>query len=87
MVLCIVMNENVQAKLTELQEKGWTLASIARALELSPVTVESWNTGTRSPANPKSVLDSLDRLVKAKRVPKKKIYVKANEMNPSKRRV
>ncbi|MCJ7655768.1 MAG: helix-turn-helix domain-containing protein [Dehalococcoidia bacterium] len=76
MVLCIVMNENVQAKLAELQEKGWTLASIARALELSPVTVESWNAGIRSPANLKSVLESLDRLTKMKRIPPKKIYAK-----------
>ncbi|MBN2461972.1 MAG: hypothetical protein JXB43_00035 [Dehalococcoidia bacterium] len=75
MVLYEVMNETVQAKLAELKEKGWTLASIARELELSPVTVESWNTGIRSPANPKSVLESLDNLLKRKRIPKKKIYL------------
>lgn len=68
------MNETIQAKLTELKAKGWTLASIARELELSPVTVESWNTGIRSPSNPKSVLESLDNLLKRKRIPKKKIY-------------
>jgi len=76
MVLWWVMDDNVQAKLAELKEKGWTLANIARVLELSPVTVESWNSGTRSPANPKSVLESLDQLLKRKRIPKKKIYTK-----------
>jgi len=80
MVLYGVMNEIVQAKLAELKEKGWTLASIARELELSPVTVESWNTGIRSPANPKSVLDSLDNLLKCKRIPKKKIYTKSKNL-------
>jgi len=68
------MNETVQSKLAKLKEKGWTLASIARELELSAVTLESWNTGIRSPANPKSVLEFLDNLLKRKRIPKKKIY-------------
>jgi lambda repressor-like predicted transcriptional regulator len=78
MVLWWVMDDNVQAKLAELQEKGWTLANIARALELSAVTVESWNAGIRSPANLKSVLESLDRLIKVKRIPPKKIYTKGS---------
>lgn len=78
MVLCLVMNETVQAKLAELRDKGWTLANIARELELSPVTVESWNAGTRSPANPKSVFESLERLAKLKRIPKKRVYSKGN---------
>ena len=73
------MNETVQAKLAELKEKGWTLASISRELELSSVTVESWNTGIRSPANPKSVLESLNQLLKRKRIPKKKIYLSQNK--------
>jgi len=73
------MNETVQAKLAELKEKGWTLASISRELELSSVTVESWNTGIRSPANPKSVLESLNQLLKRKRIPKKKIYLSPNK--------
>lgn len=76
-LLYIMVDKDVQAKLAELKEKGWTLANIARALELSPVTVESWNTGIRSPANQKSVLESLDQLLKRRRIPKKKIYAKA----------
>jgi transcriptional regulator with XRE-family HTH domain len=71
----------VQARLAELKKKGWTLASIARALELSPVTVESWNTGIRSPANPKPVIESLDQLLKHRRIPKKKLYLKGSRKN------
>ena len=81
MVLCIVMDENVQARLVELQEKGWTLANIARELGQAIVTVESWKAGTRSPANLKSVLESLDRLIKVKRIPPKKIYAKDNKVD------
>ncbi len=77
-VLCIVRNENVQAKLTELQEKGWTLASIARELGQATVTVESWKVGKRSPANLQPVLESLGRLIKVKRIPPKKIYAKGS---------
>jgi len=71
-----VSNEEVQAKLAELRQKGWTLVNIARAIGQAKRTVESWNQGTRSPANLQSVLASLDKLDKIKRVPKKKIYVK-----------
>jgi hypothetical protein len=82
MVLLFIMaDKDVRAKLAELKEKGWTLANIARALELSSVTVESWNTGIRSPANQKSVLESLDRLTKVKRIPPKKIYTQGNDID------
>lgn len=72
-----VNNETVQAKLAELQQKGWTLASIAREIGQAIRTVESWNQGKRSPANLQSVLISLDTLSKRKRIPPKKIYTKA----------
>ncbi len=72
------MNEIVQAKLTELQEKGWTLANIAREIGQAIRTVESWNQGKRSPANLQSVLASLDKLDKIKRIPKKRIYTKGS---------
>jgi transcriptional regulator with XRE-family HTH domain len=72
------MNENVQTKLAELQEKGWTLASIARELGQATVTVESWKAGKRSPANLQPVLESLNRLIKVKRIPPKKIYAKGS---------
>jgi hypothetical protein len=72
------MNDDVQAELAELQEKGRTLANLARALELFSGTIESGNAGTRSPANPKSVLVSLDQLIKRKRIHPKKIYTKGS---------
>jgi altronate dehydratase len=71
-----VNNTEVQAKLLELQQKGWTLANIARRLRQATRTVESWNQGKRAPANLQSVLASLDKLDKIKRIPKKKIYTK-----------
>jgi hypothetical protein len=73
-----VNNEKVQAKLIELQQKGWTLANIAREIGQAIRTVESWNQGKRSPANLQSVLISLDGLAKRKRIPPKKIYAKGN---------
>jgi transcriptional regulator with XRE-family HTH domain len=73
-----VNNDKVQAKLTELKQKGWTLANIAREVGQAIRTVESWNQGKRSPANLQSVLASLDKLDKIKRIPKKKIYAKGS---------
>ena len=70
----------VQVKIAQLQQKGWTLVNIARALSQSSVTVESWKAGTRSPANLQSVLTSLDRLAKRKRIPKKRQYTKATKL-------
>ncbi len=67
-------NDMVQDKLAELQQRGWTLANIARRIGQAKRTVESWNQGQRSPANLQSVLASLDKLDKIKRIPKKKIY-------------
>jgi len=78
MVPCLVVNEAVQYRLSELRLKGWTLANIARKLELSPVTIESWSAGTRSPANPRSVLESLERLAKLKRIPKRRPCSRGN---------
>ncbi len=77
-VSCCQMNNEVQAKLSELQQKGWTLANIARALGQATVTVESWKAGARSPANLHPVLASLDRLLKRKRIPKQKVYAKSS---------
>jgi hypothetical protein len=71
------MSDEVRAKLSELIERGWTLANIARALKQSSRTVESWNQNQRSPANLQPVLDALDKLTKRK-PPKKKIYAKSS---------
>ena len=91
MVECQQMNNNeVQAKLTALHQKGWTLASIAREIGQAIRTVESWNQGKRAPANLQSVLASLDGRLRRKRIPKKKQHrkftlwqrVEANEKAP-----
>jgi DNA-binding transcriptional regulator YiaG len=77
-----VNNAEVQAKLVELRQKGWTLANIAREIGQAARTVESWNQGRRSPANLQSVLASLDKVDKIKRIPKKKIYVEGSRRKP-----
>lgn len=69
------MND-VHAKITELREKGWTLASIAEEVGVTVNGVEKWVAESRYPANPKGVLLILDSLLKRKRIPKKRRYTK-----------
>jgi len=69
------MND-IQTKIAELQEKGWTLAAIADELEVTVNAVEKWKAGDREPRNAKAVLLLLDQLVTRKRVPKQKRYNK-----------
>jgi hypothetical protein len=76
MVKYSLMNE-IQNKLAELREKGWTLANIARELGQATVTVESWNVGIKSPGNLQSVLIVLDQLAKRKRIPKRRRYTQS----------
>lgn len=77
MLLCLVMNE-IQAKIAQLEEKGWTLASIADELEVTPDTVENWRANRRNATNAKGMLIMLDNLLKKKRIPKKKRYAKGS---------
>jgi len=77
MVLCPKMND-VQTKVAQLEEKGWTLAAIADEIEVSHNTVEKWKAGTRYPSLDKPVLDALNRLLKRNRIPKKKRYQKGS---------
>ena len=74
--IVIVMNE-VQARLADLRAKGWTLAAIADELEVTKNAVEKWMAGDRTPANRKSTLEHLSRLLQRRRVPKKRRYSKA----------
>ena len=69
------MNE-IQTKIAELQEKGWTLAAISDELEVTVNAVEKWKAGDRKPQNAKAVLMLLNRLLAQKHVPKKKRYQK-----------
>ena len=65
---------SVQSSLANLRIKGWTLAAIADELEVTKNAVEKWNAGDRTPANRKSTLEHLDRLLQRRRVPKKRRY-------------
>ena len=68
-----IMNE-VQAKIAELQEKGWTLAALADELSVTVNAVEKWKAGDRQPNNKRAVLTLLDQIAKRKRIPKKRRY-------------
>ena len=67
------MNE-VQSKIAELEAKGWTLAAIADELQVAYITVQKWKAGERNTRLEKPVLDSLDRLLGRKRIPKQRRY-------------
>ena len=69
----------VQLSLTNLRIKGWTLAAIADELEVTKNAVEKWNAGDRTPANRKSTLEHLDRLLLRRRIPKQRRYAKGNK--------
>ena len=67
------MND-IQIKIKELQEKGWTLAALADELGVTVNAVEKWKAGDRYPSNAKSVLIVLEELTERKRIPKKRRY-------------
>ena len=69
------MNE-IQIKIAELQQKGWTLAALADELGVTVNAVEKWKAGDRQPSNAKAVLTLLNQLDKRKRIPKKRRYHK-----------
>ena len=76
------MNQ-IQTKLAELQEKGWTLAALADELGNHVNTVEKWKAGDRQPANPRSVMLALELIAKRKRIPKRRRYAKGSrQRNP-----
>ncbi len=76
------MNE-IQAKIAQLQEKGWTLAAIADELGVTSDTVEHWRAGRRNATNAKGMLIILDELLLRKRIPKKKRYAKGSRKSIS----
>jgi transcriptional regulator with XRE-family HTH domain len=67
------MND-IQAKINDLQEKGWTLAALADELGITVNAVEKWKAGNRYPSNIKAVNALLDRITLRKRVPKQRRY-------------
>lgn len=72
------MNSEIQTKIAQLVEKGWTLAAIADELGVTSDTVELWRAGKRNPTNAKAVLLMLDKVLKKKRIPKQKRYTKGS---------
>lgn len=71
------MND-IQVKIAELQEKGWTLAALADELGVTINAVEKWKAGDRYPNNAKAIHVLLDQLAQRKRIPKKRRYNKVN---------
>ncbi len=69
------MND-VQQLIVQLKAKGWTRAAIADEMGLAPYTLERWEKGVHSPANAAGVALLLERLLKRRRIPKKKRYIK-----------
>ena len=65
------MND-VQEKLLELKDRGWTMAAVADELDVSHMTVFRWQKGMRKAENSRSVLHMLDTLMKRKRIPKRR---------------
>ena len=65
------MND-VQIKLLELKDRGWTMRAIADELAVSHITVYRWQKGIRKAENSRSVVHMLDTLIKRKRIPKRK---------------
>ena len=65
------MND-VQNKLLELKDRGWTMAAIADELGVSHMAVFRWQKGMRKAENSRSVVYMLDTLIKRKRIPKRK---------------
>ena len=66
--------DDIQIKINELQEKGWTLAALADELGVTVNAVEKWKAGNRYPRNAKAVLIVLEQLAERKRIPKKRRY-------------
>ena len=56
------MNE-VQQLIEVLNTRGWTIASIARGVEVSKNTVQRWRTGQRRPENAFGVVLALQLLL------------------------
>jgi DNA-binding transcriptional regulator YiaG len=68
----------VQSKIAQLVEKGWTLAAISDELGVKPDTVENWKAGRRNPTNAKPILGMMDTLIKKKQIPKQRRYAKGS---------
>ena len=68
----LIAIDDVQNKLLELKDRGWTMAAIADELDVSHMAVFRWQKGMRKAENSRSVLHMLDTLMKRKRIPKRR---------------
>ena len=68
------IGNEIQLRIAQLVERGWTLASIADELGVKSDTVENWRAGRRNATNAKAILVMLDTLLKKKRIPKQRRY-------------
>ncbi len=68
----LIAIDDVQSKLLELKDRGWTMAAIADELGVSHMAVFRWQKGMRNAENSRSVLHMLDTLMKRKRIPKQR---------------
>ena len=75
------MND-VRQILTQLQEKGWTVAAISDEVGVRATTVHRWRSGERYPENAKMVLAGLDALLRRRRVPKQRRYAPGARRRP-----
>ena len=65
----IAVMEQIERAIADLQEKGWTIAAIADAVDVRWYTVQRWAKGVMRPANPTLTLAALQGLAKRNRVP------------------
>ena len=66
------MTNEIQTRLLELKDKGWTMAAISDELGVTHMTVYRWQKGMRNAENALSVLHMLDTLMKRRTVPKRR---------------
>ena len=74
---------DVQDKIMELQQRGWTLAAVADGLGVTVSSVEKWKSGHRYPGSPKLVLMGMSQLMKQKRIPKQRRYAPGSRQRSS----
>ena len=67
---------NVNEQLVVLLEKGWTVASIADAIDVPRNTVERWKRRVHQPFHAQAISLALEQLLRRKRIPKRKRYTK-----------
>jgi hypothetical protein len=66
--------DEVQELIAELRGRGWTVAALARELEVDYRSIIRWQNGQRTPANVAGVRSILRGLLKRRRIPKRRTY-------------